>query len=55
MSQLLIIGASGHGKVVADTAEAVGKWSQLTFLDDDYANLNGTLRWPVVGGSRDFT
>lgn len=34
-NQLLIIGASGHGKVVADIALKLNKWKQLFFLDDD--------------------
>ncbi|OIO70822.1 MAG: pilin glycosylation protein [Zetaproteobacteria bacterium CG12_big_fil_rev_8_21_14_0_65_55_1124] len=53
MSSLLIIGASGHGKVVAETAEAIGSWETIAFLDDDFATLNGKLRWPVVASSKD--
>jgi len=34
-NQLLIIGASGHGKVVADIALKLNKWKQIFFLDDD--------------------
>jgi len=53
MMSLLILGAGGHGKVVAETAEANGDWDKIAFLDDDFARLNGTLRWPVVGGMKD--
>ncbi|MCZ8537251.1 acetyltransferase [Paenisporosarcina quisquiliarum] len=35
--KLLIIGASGHGKVVADIAKKMNKWENIAFLDD---NLN---------------
>ncbi|WP_128656643.1 acetyltransferase [Paenibacillus sp. 598K] len=32
--KLLIIGAGGHGKVLADIALKVGSWRQIAFLDD---------------------
>jgi sugar O-acyltransferase (sialic acid O-acetyltransferase NeuD family) len=32
--KLLIIGAGGHGKVVADVALNMKKWEQIAFLDD---------------------
>ncbi|MDQ6965821.1 MAG: acetyltransferase [Mariprofundaceae bacterium] len=47
MSGLLIFGAGGHGKVVAETAEAIGSFEPVKFLDGEYARLNGSLRWPV--------
>ncbi|MCI8418112.1 MAG: acetyltransferase [Lachnospiraceae bacterium] len=31
----MIIGASGHGKVVADIAKRLGVYSEISFLDDD--------------------
>ncbi|MEK5491321.1 acetyltransferase [Paenibacillus sp. FSL R7-0297] len=40
MSRLLIFGAGGHGKVVADTAIATGKWSDVAFLDNNINLLN---------------
>ncbi|GAA0478667.1 acetyltransferase [Alkalibacterium indicireducens] len=33
--KLIIIGASGHGKVVADIAIKMDKWQSIAFLDDD--------------------
>lgn len=33
--KLLIIGASGHGKVVADIALKMNKWKSIAFLDDN--------------------
>lgn len=33
--KLLIIGASGHGKVVADIAMKMNRWHSIAFLDDD--------------------
>lgn len=47
MSGLLIIGAGGHGQVVADTATEMGSWEKIAFLDD---NRNGyLLDWPILG------
>lgn len=34
MSSLLIIGAGGHGRVVADAALTMSAWSSLAFVDD---------------------
>lgn len=53
MKGLLIIGAGGHGKVVAESAEAIGGFGPIALADDRAAVLNGTLRWPVVATSRD--
>ncbi|MCI8373782.1 MAG: hypothetical protein HFI75_15620, partial [Lachnospiraceae bacterium] len=33
MKDLLMIGASGHGRVVADLAEQTGKYREVFFLD----------------------
>lgn len=49
MNQLLILGAGGHAKVIAEAAEAKGIWSKIAFLDDRFATLDGSLRWPVLG------
>jgi FlaA1/EpsC-like NDP-sugar epimerase len=34
MSRLLILGAGGHAKVVAETAIASARFSEVAFLDD---------------------
>ena len=47
--KLLIIGAGGHGRVVADIAEATGKYSEIAFLDDGV--IEKIPRFPVLGGS----
>ena len=49
MKSLLILGAGGHGKVVADAALASGLWSSLRFLDDRYQQLGHVLDCPVIG------
>jgi acetyltransferase-like isoleucine patch superfamily enzyme len=45
---LLIIGAGGHGRVVADTAEQTG-YSNIVFHDDRWPEMATNLCWPVVG------
>ena len=48
MTALLIVGAGGHGKVVADTASAMARWQEFAFLDD--ARCSDVFdRWPVLG------
>ena len=49
MNRLLVLGAGGHGKVVADAAMAGGAWSEIAFLDDRAANLTSVLGLAVVG------
>lgn len=50
--KLLIIGASGHGKVVADIALKMDKWQSIAFLDDD-ESINSSMGIEVVGKSID--
>lgn len=48
--RLLIIGAGGHGRVVADTAaRSAAQWSEIAFLDDRYPSLAVAGPWSVVG------
>lgn len=35
MKKLYIVGAGGHGKVVADAAQKMGNWDEIFFLDDN--------------------
>lgn len=48
MKQLALLGASGHGKVVADAALAAG-WQSVVFFDDAWPRVSVNGRWPVVG------
>lgn len=48
--RLAILGASGHGKVVADTALQAG-WQDIVFFDDAWPNLKLNGAWPVMGDS----
>lgn len=45
---LLIIGAGGHGKVIADIAIKLKKWTNIAFLDDD-ENIRNSLGLNVIG------
>lgn len=49
MRKLAIIGASGHGKVVADIAKRNG-YSEIVFFDDD-ESIRECGGYPVVGKS----
>lgn len=51
MKQLVIIGASGHGKVVADIAKKNG-YNEIIFLDDN-SELNSCGQYKVVGNFDD--
>lgn len=47
MKKLIIIGASGHGKVIADIAVNIG-YKDIFFLDDDLG-LKECAGFPVIG------
>lgn len=52
MSALLILGAGGHAKVVAETALSSGVASRIAFLDDRCSGpeqFPHLLGWPVIG------
>ncbi len=53
MKRLAIIGASGHGKVVADIAKNNG-YTEIVFLDDN-ENIAECGEYPVVGRSADVS
>lgn len=49
MSRLYLIGAGGHGKVVADIARATG--AEPVFLDDAFPGKIDNGAWEVIGTS----
>jgi sugar O-acyltransferase (sialic acid O-acetyltransferase NeuD family) len=51
-TNLHILGASGHGKVIADIAELLGY--SVCFYDDEYPKKTTLECWPVVGTSEDM-
>lgn len=48
MNKLVILGAGGHGKVVADCAKCMG-YTEIEFLDDNRL-ADSVLGFPVIGG-----
>jgi len=51
-NMLLIIGASGHGKVVADIALKSNQWETIAFLDED-ESIKSCLGLEVIGKASD--
>lgn len=51
MNKLIIIGASGHGRVVSDIAKRSG-YSDIAFFDDD-PSVKTCGNYPVLGCSKD--
>ena len=51
MKQLIIIGAGGHGRVVADIAQKVGVYGTISFLDD--GDAIETMGVPIIGKTSD--
>lgn len=52
MTALLLLGAGGHARVVAETALATGRFSSIAFLDDRFSGCayqSDQLGWPVIG------
>lgn len=54
MTRLLIAGAGGHGRVVADLAESTGRYAAIAFVDDRHPELTLSGEWPVVGSFDDI-
>ena len=50
MKRLAILGASGHGKVLADIAEYCD-WSEVVFFDDAWPSVSSNGHWAVAGTS----
>ncbi len=48
MKKLAILGASGHGKVLADIALLQG-WDEVVFFDDAWPEKQAVSRWPIAG------
>ena len=49
MSRLLIIGAGGHGRVVADAALSTRAWERIAFADDRGEEMGSPLGLHIVG------
>jgi len=53
MKKLALLGAGGHGKVVADLAQLSG-WESVTFFDDSYPERQINGAWPIQGTTQDL-
>ncbi len=53
MRGLLVVGAGGHGRVVADAARECGTWGRIAFLDACYPGLSRSGDWQVIGEDSD--
>ncbi|MCH9671267.1 MAG: acetyltransferase [Gammaproteobacteria bacterium] len=47
-ASLLIVGAGGHGKVVADVAVATKRWRHIAFADDRFPEITSVAGLPVL-------
>ncbi|MGP4064072.1 acetyltransferase [Oceanobacillus sp. M65] len=53
-NKLLIIGASGHGKVIADIALRMNRWNEIAFLDDNESKKE-IMELHVIGRFADIS
>lgn len=53
MTKCAILGASGHGKVVAEIAELNG-YTEIDFFDDRFPELIAIEHWKVKGASKEL-
>lgn len=52
MKALAILGASGHGKVVADAALSSGLWQRVLFYDDAWPTKTQNGQHEIVGNTK---
>jgi sugar O-acyltransferase (sialic acid O-acetyltransferase NeuD family) len=50
--RLAVVGASGHGKVIAELAELLGY--QVSFFDDAYPSFTQIEHWSITGDSNEL-
>ena len=53
MRCLIVIGAGGHGKIVADAAREMAVWDQIKFVDTRFPKLESCGQWLVVASNID--
>lgn len=47
-NKLIIVGAGGHGRAVAEAALLSAAWAEVVFVDDGYPAQQNSGRWPIV-------
>jgi sugar O-acyltransferase (sialic acid O-acetyltransferase NeuD family) len=55
MEKVLIVGAGGHGRAVADTIELMGMYEIAGFLDDVYPEKHAVWDYPLLGATSDLS
>ena len=55
MHRLIIVGAGGHGRSVAEAILGGGQFRVVGFLDDAFPGLSQVRGFPVLGGIADFS
>ena len=55
MESLLIIGAGGNGRVIADLASGDSRWSRIAFLDDAPYPVDEERPWETIGKCGDLS
>lgn len=55
MKRLLIVGAGGHGRSVAEAVLAAGLYELAGFVDDAAPGLQQVWSWPVVATTADLS
>lgn len=53
--KLVIIGAGGHGRVVADCAEQTEQYHKIIFLDDNFIERKSNAVWDINGPISDWS
>ena len=54
MKRLLIVGAGGHGRAVAEVVLAGGGFQLSGFVDDAAAQVRQVWQWPVLGSTAEL-
>jgi sugar O-acyltransferase (sialic acid O-acetyltransferase NeuD family) len=49
VSDILILGAGGHGRVVGEAALACGRWAGVAYLDNRYPELDDATIGTIIG------
>lgn len=55
MQKILIVGAGGHGRALAESIELAGNYEIAGFLDDAYAGVTAVWNYPVLGTTHDLS
>lgn len=55
MRKLIVVGAGGHGRSVAEAVLASSQFQLVGFLDDEFPRLSKVWDFPVLGRIAEFT